>query len=66
MLSTMTQNNTNSTCYLRSDGRTEADREAVDKLFAHNWEYFVIKKDDRSNELKTFVECCGSEFKVGQ
>ena len=66
MLSTMTQNNTNSTCYLRSDCRTEADREAVDKLFAHNWEYFVIKKDERSNQLKTFVECCGNEFKIGQ
>lgn len=53
-------------CYLRSDCRAEADREAVDRLFAHNWEYFVIKKDERSDKLSAFVECCGSEFKVGQ
>jgi hypothetical protein len=58
--------NTKAACYLRSECRTEADREAVDRLFAHNWEYFVIKKDEGSNELTTFVECCGSEFKIGQ
>ena len=52
-------------CYLRSTCKTEADREFVDKLFAHNWEYFVIKRDERSDKLSTFVECCGSEFKIG-
>ena len=66
MLSTTVKNNSGTTCYLRSECRTEADREAVDKLFAHNWEYFVIKKDDRSDKMAAFVECCGNEFKVGQ
>jgi hypothetical protein len=66
MLGESMQTNTQAICYLRSECRTAADREAVNQLFAHNWEYFVIKKDERSSELTTFVECCGSEFKIGQ
>lgn len=64
-LETMKQNITEVACYLRSTCQTEADREAFDKLFARNWEYFVIRADERSQEIKTFVECCGSEFKIG-
>ncbi len=66
MLSPRPQTVTGSTCYLRSECRTEADRDAVDKLFAHNWEYFVIKRDESSDKMSAFVECCGSELKVGQ
>jgi hypothetical protein len=65
MLKTMTPKNGGPACYLRSECRTESDREYVDKLFAHNWEYFVIKRDERSNGMTTFVECCGTEIELG-
>ncbi|CAN5278151.1 hypothetical protein BH20ACI2_BH20ACI2_01320 [soil metagenome] len=62
---TMDQNKSTAACYLRSECRAEADREYFDRLFAHNWEYFVIKRDERSNLMTTFVECCGTEVKLG-
>ncbi len=65
-LSTNNRSGPGTTCYLRSICKTEADREFVDRLFAHDWEYFVIKKDDRSDQFGTFVECCGTQLKVGQ
>lgn len=59
------RSNSSTACYLRSTCKTESDREHFDKLFAHDWEYFVIKRDESSNQLSTFVECCGSDLKVG-
>ena len=65
-LSTINRSNAGTTCYLRSTCKTEADREFVDGLFARDWEYFVIKREDSSDQLGTFVECCGTELKIGQ
>jgi hypothetical protein len=63
-LTTIDRINSSTACYLRSKCKTEADRKFIDKLFAHNWEYFVIKRDERTNQLSTFVECCGADFEV--
>lgn len=29
------------------------------QLFEKTWDYFVIKKDEATGKLSSFIECCG-------
>ena len=46
------------TCPLRSDCKTESDRQYFDSLFNDDWEVFVIKRDNESGTFDWFTQCC--------
>jgi hypothetical protein len=38
---------------------TETEYGAGMQLFDRNWDFFVIKKDEVTGKLRSFIECCG-------
>ncbi len=45
-------------CEFRSPCREESDRTYFDRLFADDWEVFVIKRDEQSGKFDWFTLCC--------
>ena len=50
----------NKICALRSECKSDSDREYFSSLFERNWEVFVIKKDPETGLLKGETICCES------
>ena len=46
------------TCPLRSDCRRESNRKYFDSLFDHDWEVFVVKRDNDQGKFDWFTLCC--------
>ena len=45
-------------CPLRSDCKKRSDRRYFDSLFDHDWEVFVIRRDDKEGNFNWFTQCC--------
>jgi hypothetical protein len=49
------------TCPIRSVCRTNADRRYFERLFAREWEVFVIRRDEEKGGFDWFTMCCEAE-----
>lgn len=45
-------------CPVRSACNKESNRRFVDKLFADDWEVFVIKRNNDDGNFRWFTLCC--------
>jgi hypothetical protein len=54
------------TCSYSEACITEAGANLVTQLFERNWDYFVIKKDEATGKLRSFIECCGRALATGE
>jgi hypothetical protein len=45
-------------CPVRSDCAKASDRRFVNRLFADDWEVFVIKRDANTAKFDWFTLCC--------
>jgi hypothetical protein len=39
--------------------KAQTESDPPSGLFERNWDYFVIKSDDVTGKLLSFIECCG-------
>lgn len=46
------------TCPLRSECEKESNNRYFDSLFESDWEVFVIKRDNETNDFDWFTLCC--------
>jgi hypothetical protein len=46
-------------CHLRSACRRESDSRYFKALFEREWDFFVVKKDEKNGDLRPHIECCG-------
>ena len=46
-------------CHIRSECKRESDSKYFKELFEREWDAFVIKYDENTGKLRSFIECCG-------
>ena len=58
-------NTVDTACVNNGEFSSEAGTGPLSHLFERKWDYFVIKKDEVTGKLRSFIECCGRLSGIG-